>query len=316
MSSPAVYPRRMQLLFPLLLLLPCATHAQAKSASRPAITGISHLTLFADDLAKSQRFYGGLLGWVQVPAAAPRPGVRFYDNHSQYVELLPAPKADLADRLDIVAFSTPDAEALRSFLGSHGVSVPPSVTVEKDGNRSFLVRDPEGNRIGFTQPNGNAPQRPASAQQPLGTRIIHAGFVVRNREAEDHFYKDLLGFRLYWQGGQKDGSTDYVAMQVPDGSDWLEYMLNMPADPSRGQLGVANHFAPGVVSVAQTLQALEQRGWKPSSREHDQVGRDGKRQLNLYDPDGTRVEFMEFQPVKSPCCAPFTRPHPSQPRSW
>jgi hypothetical protein len=36
------------------------------------------------------------------------------------------------------------------------------------------------------------------------------------------------------------------------------------------------------------------------------MGKDGKWQANLYDPDGTRVELMEFQPVMKPCCSPFT----------
>ena len=55
--------------------------------------------------------------------------------------------------------------------------------------------------------------------------MIHAGFVVHDRDAEDKFYKDLLGFHLYWQGGMKEGETDWVDMQVPDGTQWLEYML-------------------------------------------------------------------------------------------
>jgi hypothetical protein len=34
--------------------------------------------------------------------------------------------------------------------------------------------------------------------------------------------------------------------------------------------------------------------------------------LNLYDPDETRVELMEFAPVEKPCCAEYTGPHPGQ----
>src|SRR5208337_2784110 len=58
----------------------------------------------------------------------------------------------------------------------------------------------------------------------ISRHMIHAGFLVYNRDAEDHFYRDLLGFRLYWHGGMQPGQTDWVAMQVPDGTDWLEYM--------------------------------------------------------------------------------------------
>jgi hypothetical protein len=35
------------------------------------------------------------------------------------------------------------------------------------------------------------------------------------------------------------------------------------------------------------------------------MGRDGKWQLNLYDPDLTRVELMEFKPSEMPCCSPM-----------
>src|SRR5438034_5243956 len=67
-----------------------------------------------------------------------------------------------------------------------------------------------------------------SASQ-ISARLIHAGFVVRDRAAEDKFYKDILGFHVYWHGGMKDEESNWVDMQVPDGTDWLEYMLNVPA---------------------------------------------------------------------------------------
>jgi hypothetical protein len=35
------------------------------------------------------------------------------------------------------------------------------------------------------------------------------------------------------------------------------------------------------------------------------IGRDGKWQLNLYDPNLTRAELMEPKPVQPPCCSPF-----------
>jgi len=93
-----------------------------------------------------------------------------------------------------------------------------------------------------------------------GTHIMHAGYVVHDRAALDRFYKDALGFHLYWQGGAKTGNVDWVMMQVPNGTDWIEYMLYLPATPTRGQLGSADHIAPGVVSVAELQRPLEQRG--------------------------------------------------------
>ena len=146
---------------------------------------------------------------------------------------------------------------------------------------------------------------------------MHAGYVVRDRAALDTFYKDILGFHLYWQGGNPDTQIDWVMMQMPNGTDWFEYMLNLPATPSLAQLGSANHLAPGVTSVAELQAALEKRGWKPAPNKNPQIlGVDGKMQLDLNDPDGTRIEFMEFKPVKEPCCSPYTGPQPSASAGW
>ena len=304
------------LLIALALMMPGSIPAQ-QAATRPAITAISHLTLFADDFAKSTQFYVSLLGWDPVPANGVGSGIRFYANHEQYVELVSAPSPGLAKRLDSVAFSTSDAEALRKFLGSKGVSVPNQVTVEKNGDRSFLVRDPEGNKVEFVQQGNHPPAIPSGADARLSTHIMHAGYLVRDRAALDRFYKDVLGFHLYWQGGSPSDQIDWVMMQVPDGTDWIEYMLNLPAAPSRAQLASANHLAPGVVSVAALEQQLEQRGWKPPTGKNPQIlGVDGKMQLDLNDPDGTRVEFMEFKPVKEPCCSPYTGVQPTAPAAW
>ena len=77
--------------------------------------------------------------------------------------------------------------------------------------------------------------------------MIHAGFVVHDRAAEDKFYQDLLGFHVYWQGGMKEDETDWVDMQVPDGTQWLEYMLvRKDSSSSPRTLGVLNHIALGV----------------------------------------------------------------------
>ena len=302
----------------LLFSLVAVAHAQPAPAVLPAITGIAHVTFYADDFAQSSRFYAGLLGWDQVPAGTSGAGVRFYANHLQYVELLSPPKMGQADRLDSVAFLTANAEKLRTYLGAHGVSVPDTVTNERDGSRSFLVHDPEGNKVVFTQAGMHRLAEPKNASERLSGHIMHAGYQVHDRAALDHFYKDILGFHLYWQGGAKEGGhIDWVMMQVPDGTDWIEYMLYLPNPPSREALGSANHIAPGVVSVADLQHRLEQRGWvAPAGKNPQVLGVDGKMQLDLHDPDGTRVEFMEFLPVKKPCCSAYTGKQPTASNAW
>jgi hypothetical protein len=90
-------------------------------------------------------------------------------------------------------------------------------------------------------------------------------------------------------------------MVVPNGSNWLEFMLNVH-HPSPRTLGVMNHFSLGVKNIQQAFKTVKARGYKASE---PKIGRDGKWQLNLYDPDLTRVEFMEFKPVQKPCCSPM-----------
>jgi catechol 2,3-dioxygenase-like lactoylglutathione lyase family enzyme len=308
----------MHLAFILLCLLLTSTLSLAQEqAGRPPITGISHMTLYADDFAKSQHFYTDLLGWEQVPATRAESGVRFYANHRQYIELVSAPVAGQIDRLDCIGFSTTDVESLRKFLAANGVDVPRSVTTDRDGSRSFAVKDPEGHKIEFTQQGPNPPKGLKAVSTRVSNHIIHAGLVARDRAALDHFYKDILGFHLYWQGGATSAHTDWVMMQVPDGTDWLEYMLYLPATPSRSELAGANHFSPGVVSVTDLDKKLRQHGWVPSAQERPPLlGVDAKWQLDLFDPDGTRVEFMEFQPVKEPCCSAFTGPQAGPLPTW
>jgi hypothetical protein len=85
-------------------------------------------------------------------------------------------------------------------------------------------------------------------------------------------------------------------------------MLNVPADADKKLLGVMNHIALGVPDIHAAAKQLLTNGMKLS--EEPQIGRDGKWQLNLYDPDDTRVELMEFTPVEKPCCSGYTGPHP------
>lgn len=286
-----------------LLAIAAAGHGQ-NPPPKPQITGIAHVSFYSSNLAAANQFYAGLLGLTADPA---RPNA--YPVGAQFVELEPLPAGHGHDLISHVAFATTDAEGVRKFLASHGVNVPDKVNTGGDGTLWFPMKDPEGNPIEFVQaPPALTGRHP---EVPVSKVMIHAGFVVHDRAAEDKFYKDLLGFHVYWHGGMKEDETDWVDMQVPDGTQWLEYMLVRPREQlSPRTLGVLNHIALGVPSVADAAQLLRSRGWKPSENEKEQLGRDGKWQLNLYDPDGTRVELMEFTPVQKPCCSSYTGPHP------
>ena len=52
------------------------------------------------------------------------------------------------------------------------------------------------------------------------------------------------------------------------------------------------HISLGVNDMKAAQAKLETDGWKPHGDEHSQMGKDGKWQLNLFDPNQTRIELM------------------------
>ena len=284
---------------------------------RPKITGIDHVDFYTTDAAANERLYEVILGLSTADPVEPAQTQRFIIG-KQWVGYSPAPDPKTINRMDHVAFRTDDCEALRVYLGANGITIPNGLETLKTGKRSFRVKDPEGNTIEFLQSTGgqlmkmHVAAKPAAVLDPVSRRLIHTGFVVHDRAAEDHFYKDILGFHLYWYGGMKPERTEWMAMQVPDGTDWLEYMLNVKPDADQHTTGVMNHISIGVTDMKAAQAKLEAHGWKPHGDEHSQMGRDGKWQLNIYDPDQTRVELMEFTPKEKPCCSQFQGKHPSE----
>ena len=65
---------------------------------------------------------------------------------------------------------------------------------------------------------------------------------------------------MYWHDGFKESDTDWEEIQVPDGSDWIEYMLNIPPTADHKELGVQNHFSLGVPSSKAAIDLIHARG--------------------------------------------------------
>jgi catechol 2,3-dioxygenase-like lactoylglutathione lyase family enzyme len=291
-------------------------HAQA-GQSRPPITGISHISVYSTDSAKTEAFYVHDLGGVKRGDPENSQGVRYYFSPTQFVEVLPLPAEHTISRLDHVAFATTDAEALKSYMYAHGIAVPAKVEKGDDGSRWFDVQDPEGNKVEFVQP----PTNPAPVNSPnsISDHIIHVGYMVHSRSAEDAFYRTVLGFRPYWYGGMTETVTSWISQQVPDGTDWIEYMMvpgpetkGIPATMEAVQLGAMDHFSLGVHDMKKVAEILYSGDRIPERTSGPKIGRDGKWQYNLFGPDGTRAETMEFQPAVKPCCSDFTASSPTK----
>jgi len=274
----------------------------AEAPRRPRITGIAHAAFYVSDMAKARAFYEGFLGY-QSPFSIPRKDpkeqlVWIKINDRQTVELFPGSEVSPeTDRLYHIAIETDDAEAMRLYLQSKGVAVPPKTAIGKIGNKNYFVKDPNGNTVEIVEylPEGwtMREQGKFMPDTRISTRMSHVGVMVGQLDASMKFYGEILGFTETWRGGA--GKTlSWVNLKVPDGADYIEFMLYNKA-PTRDVMLTKHHICLEVADVAQAGAILQSRTLPAGSKAPDamKTGVNGKRQINYYDPDGTRVEIME-----------------------
>ena len=238
-------------------MLATAGFAQTGTAvKRPRILGVAHIGVRTDNLEAARKFYGEQLGYQEAfKLDRPEGGlmlVYFKVNDHQYIEVFPGWKGPDQLVLSHIAFETDNARQLRDYLASKGVKVPAALKPGLDGNLSFMIKDPDGHDVEFVQYlPGSLHSRNFGKFLPatrVSNRIIHVGTTASDKAAFDALYRDILGFHDIWHGGMTDDRTDWVDMRVPDGTDWMEYMLNVK-NPTLKTLGVMNHMALGVPSV-------------------------------------------------------------------
>ena len=293
---------------------------------RPRITGISHAAFYVNDMARARAFYEGFLGYAS-PFSIPMPPngdlVWIKINDRQTIELFPVAKADSAtERLYHIAIQVDDAEAMRLYLRARGIPVPAATPTGKIGNRNFFVKDPSGNTVEIVQymPEGWTvrEQERYLPDTRISTHMTHVGIMIAQLDSATRFYGGILGFREFWRGSANDTTLSWVNMRVPDGDDYVEFMLYTRYPPVAAA-HTLQHVCLEVPSIDAAKGILDHRVLPPGSPAPSapRVGRNGKRQLNYFDPDGTRVELMEpvtadGQPrAPSPAPAPRGEPKPA-----
>ena len=128
----------------------------------------------------------------------------------------------------------------------------------------------------------------------VSERILHLGIIVGDLNAANQFYGGILGFHEIWRGSKDGKALSWTNMQVPDGEDYLEFMLykDLPAPDQRLS---QHHICLVTPDIAQAKAKLEATAYARTYTRGMEIrtGTNRRRQLNLYDPDGTRVELME-----------------------
>jgi catechol 2,3-dioxygenase-like lactoylglutathione lyase family enzyme len=297
---------------------------------RPKILGVAHMAVYVKDLDKTRRFYEKFLGFGE-PFTLPdkeKTGTRIAFvkvNDYQYIEIF-TEKDRGEGQLNHISFYTEDADRMYAWLKSKGIEVMSdkgSVGKGQTGNKNFNVKDPDGHiveMVGYQPDSWTA--REAGKFMPatrISEHIMHVGVLVGDLDKANAFYHDILGFQEFWRGSSSPRMLSWVNMRVPEGSDYLEFMLydTMPEADSRG---TKNHISLMVPDAEKALAELQKRAaaglyQAPEGKKMAiQVGVNKKRQINLYDPDGTRIELMEPGTVdgKPAPSSPAPVPHPSR----
>jgi lactoylglutathione lyase len=275
-----------------------ASLASGQEVNRPRILGVAHIAFYAHDMEQSRTFYTGMLGF-QEPYSLKNPdgslSVAFFKiNDHQYVELYPE-KEPNTDRLVRIALETDNAEQLRAYLASRGVKVPDRVTKDRIGNTSFSVTDPDKHTVEFAQyePDGWSMREKGKFMDDrrVSTHMAHVGIVVYALEPAMKFYRDILGCQEIWRGSSDQKTLSWVNMKVPDGDNWVEFML-YDQFPDLRRLGVFHHIGMEETDVAKSEAIFEASPARKSYTRPVELRGTPPRQLQIYDPDGSRTEIM------------------------
>jgi lactoylglutathione lyase len=295
-----------------------ASFAPAEEPKRPKVTGVAHIAVYAHDVDKTLAFYRDLLGYAE-PFRLNRGSGALHlafvkVNDRQFVEVFPE-KAEGTDRLNHIALEVEDAEAMRAYLAARGVKVPDKVPVGRIGNANFNITDPDGHTVEIVQylPGGRTAQQKGRdlPETRVSSRIMHVGVAVASLDKAMAFYGDVLGLKETWRGSAKGKELNWVNVRVPDGDDYVEFML-YKTPPTLQRLGTMHHLCLEVPDIEAAKSVLDAR---PARKDYPremtiQTGVNKKRQLNLYDPDGTRIELMEPKTVDGQPAPSSTAPPP------
>jgi catechol 2,3-dioxygenase-like lactoylglutathione lyase family enzyme len=253
-------------------------------------------------------------------------------NDNQFIEIFPGIPPGKTVMMTHVAFYTDDIEKLHKMMEERGVSPgkinsgkdgnrnfgvrpPPGQNLEflefvqympdgwhRQSRGKTLVPCPP-DKVPMDLCGGGNPQVDSrfhkalnQAGTGLGERRIsnhleHAGIIATDFAAARHFFVDQMGFQIAWDY-KKDGErTTLLHLRLPGPSgDYVE--IGNPANPPVGRwIGVAAHIALTVPDIQAAHQKVVEHGYTGDLKS-PLFGADERWQLNLYDPNGTRVEFM------------------------
>lgn len=292
-------------------------------------------TLTVSDLAATIRAQGGDAGYLR-PILETEPEKLWVQymklSERQYVELfyeLGKPLDELGDRKDFYGFQTAVCEvenidAMRSRLLAAGAFIREDLHIAADGSRELAVLDPDGNEMRFAE-YGETTAIPL-AEAPRGEacspclRTTRAAFQIRDAVNMRNFYCRGLGLKLAFTltcGALADGlertggageavlaglrargeepCIDYIEVAPRQYIEFIYCTGEEKKDAGKlGQYYGYQHICLEVAGIHAAWDAVTANGIRPDKK--IVLGCDGAYQFWLTDPDGNRLELMQYTP--------------------
>src|SRR5215510_8735361 len=294
-----------------------AAHGQGKSSGlRLTLVGIA-----VSDYAKSQAFYERVMGFpVAFKLSSPdgtRTNTFFQMGRDSFIEMQQA-TVDVRPGLTHAHFVVDDLSAALARLRQAGLptappnSQPASAVTEAGFSQNIFVKnanvyDPNGNRLELNElvPESlmkKATESWTAAQDAKGLTLSVVGVAAKEPPASAKFYQSLVGFRVAFTFG----STDPQRMNVYYQTSRDTFIEMQPAGANLA-LGLS-HFHLLTRDLNGTIARLRQAGLVAGTG--NAPGTIGQtvtvspgahvKNVNVFDPDGTRVELNEYIPESLP----------------
>jgi catechol 2,3-dioxygenase-like lactoylglutathione lyase family enzyme len=288
-----------------ILILAALLRAAAPAEELPLL-GLSHVGIRVSDLAKARAFYGGVAGLDEAFTTKNDDGsiflVCFKVNDHQFIEIFPGLKPNDVIPMTHIAVYTDQIERLRQMIVARGIRASETRKGPRDGSLTFSIRDLPGQRLEFLEFIEYTPDSLQNkaigkflSSRRISTHLEHAEIVTTDVDSAYQFYVEKLGFRETWRRpNPATGKVALIHLRMPGASgDYVELSnLSGVANITGARAGTAAHCSLEVPNIKTAFQQTIERG-VTKDRKDPRYGLDLRWQFNLFDPDGTRVEFMQ-----------------------
>ena len=223
-------------------------------------------------------------------------------------------------------YEVEDITAIRDRLSAANVKLDADVHVSLDGSRELTVHDPDGNEVQFTQYSEGNPLGIAIGEKTGRKVCSHLAYTtqvayqVKDAVNMERFYCLGLGLKKVFtltyghlaeaMAHQENGDPRMLmGMRVIKDEPWLDFIEVAPhqyielfhtagkqlkEDRNLSDAYGFQHICLEVEDIQAAYRAVVSNGIRPETQ--ISLGADGAYQFWLVDPDGNRLELMEYAP--------------------